>query len=60
MVLAQRVHHCNSCGYTTNRDVAAAQVVKERGLNAVGRIASTLVEGKDIGVGVYAPSRVSL
>ncbi|MBD2580055.1 RNA-guided endonuclease TnpB family protein [Oscillatoria sp. FACHB-1406] len=58
--LAQRVHHCDSCGYTTNRDVAAAQVVKERGLNAVGRIALTLVEGKDIGVGVYAPSRISL
>ena len=25
--LAQRVHQCSNCGYTTNRDVAAAQVV---------------------------------
>ncbi|MCW6038967.1 transposase, partial [Spirulina subsalsa FACHB-351] len=58
--LSERVHHCQTCGYTTDRDVAAAQVVKERGLNAVGQTVSTLVEGKDIGVGVYTPARVSL
>ncbi len=34
--LSQRVHNCNSCGYTTDRDVAAAQVVLNRGLAAVG------------------------
>lgn len=38
-LLDLRVHFCNSCGYTTDRDVAAAQVVMQRGLNsvAVGR-----------------------
>ena len=34
-----RVHSCSECGYITDRDVAAAQVVMQRGLNsvAVGR-----------------------
>ena len=38
-LLSKRVHSCSECGYTTDRDVAAAQVVEERGLNsvAVGR-----------------------
>lgn len=30
--LNERVHHCDECGYTTDRDVAAAQVVMQRGL----------------------------
>jgi putative transposase len=30
--LSERVHHCSECGYTTDRDVAAAQVVEQRGL----------------------------
>jgi putative transposase len=30
--LSERVHHCHECGYTTDRDVAAAQVVVQRGL----------------------------
>jgi putative transposase len=34
--LAQRVHSCNPCGYTTDSYVAAAQVVALRGLAAVG------------------------
>ena len=32
-----RVHSCNSCGYTTSRDVAAAEVVRNRGVTAVGQ-----------------------
>lgn len=38
-LLSERVHSCSECGYTTDRDVAAAQVVMQRGLNsvAVGR-----------------------
>ncbi|MEH2207213.1 MAG: transposase [Nostoc sp.] len=32
-----RVHSCPECGYTTNRDVAAAQVIRNRGVNAVGQ-----------------------
>lgn len=35
-----RVHHCDECGYTTTRDVAAAQEVKNRGVKAVGQIVS--------------------
>ncbi|MGB9774821.1 MAG: RNA-guided endonuclease InsQ/TnpB family protein [Bacteroidota bacterium] len=30
--LSERVHHCDECGYTTDRDVAAAQVIMQRGL----------------------------
>lgn len=35
--LSQRIHECRSCGYTTDRDVAASQVVRNRGLMAVGQ-----------------------
>jgi putative transposase len=34
--LSQRTHVCSHCGYTTDRDIAAAQVVAMRGLAAVG------------------------
>jgi putative transposase len=34
--LSERVHSCHNCGCTTDRDVAAAQVVLQRGLAAVG------------------------
>ncbi len=40
-----RVHHCNECGYTTTRDVAAAQEIRNRGINAVGQIVSQNVCG---------------
>jgi putative transposase len=33
-----RIHSCSECGYTTTRDVAAAQEVKNRGVKAVGQI----------------------
>lgn len=38
-LLSERVHSCFECGYTTDRDVAAAQVIMQRGVNsvAVGR-----------------------
>jgi len=32
----ERIHQCNKCGYQTDRDVAAAQVVAQRGCVAVG------------------------
>ncbi|RAM50772.1 MAG: transposase [Hapalosiphonaceae cyanobacterium JJU2] len=35
--LHDRIHSCQSCGYTTHRDVAAAQVIRNRGVNALGR-----------------------
>ncbi|MBD2611290.1 MAG: RNA-guided endonuclease InsQ/TnpB family protein [Nostoc sp. ZfuVER08] len=28
-----RIHSCPECGYTTNRDVAASQVIRNRGIN---------------------------
>ncbi|MDJ0735523.1 MAG: transposase [Nostocaceae cyanobacterium] len=42
--LRERVHHCHECGYTTDRDVAAAQVVMQRGLIAVGQTVILPVE----------------
>ncbi|HAX85277.1 MAG TPA: transposase [Cyanobacteria bacterium UBA11370] len=36
--LKDRVHSCLSCGYTTQRDVAAAQIVRNRGLLAVSQV----------------------
>ncbi|MGK7940079.1 MAG: zinc ribbon domain-containing protein [Crocosphaera sp.] len=30
-----RVHHCNECGYTTTRDVAASQEIRNRGISAL-------------------------
>jgi putative transposase len=44
--LSERVHQCRECGYETNRDVAAAQVVLQRGYTAVGHIAVNFGEGK--------------
>ncbi|WP_071987490.1 RNA-guided endonuclease InsQ/TnpB family protein, partial [Crocosphaera watsonii] len=35
--LSNRIHHCPNCGYKTNRDVAASQVIRNRGLVAVGQ-----------------------
>ncbi|WP_307785858.1 zinc ribbon domain-containing protein [Okeania sp. KiyG1] len=32
-----RKHICSSCEYQTNRDIAAAKVIRNRGLIAVGR-----------------------
>jgi putative transposase len=35
--LKDRVHACPECGYTTHRDVAAAQVIRNRGISGLGR-----------------------
>ena len=50
--LSERVHHCESCGYTTDRDVAAAIVVEQRGLAAVGQIVVLPVEESRLGTPV--------
>ena len=34
--LNNRSHFCPSCGYTESRDIAAAKVICQRGINAVG------------------------
>lgn len=54
--LSERVHSCQHCGYTTNRDVAAAQVVLIRGLAAVGYTVKMLFEGKVITLPVMKES----
>jgi len=46
--LSKRVHSCPHCGYQTDRDVAAAQIVEQRGIVAVGHTVLKLSEGKDI------------
>jgi putative transposase len=45
--LDERVHECKTCGYQTDRDVAAAQVVMQRGCVAVGQTVVKLSEGKN-------------
>ncbi|MBN3906721.1 MAG: transposase [Nostoc sp. NMS1] len=42
--LSVRTHVCSNCGYTADRDVAAAQVVLQRGLAAVGHTVKMLAE----------------
>ncbi|MFP4120330.1 zinc ribbon domain-containing protein, partial [Coleofasciculus sp.] len=49
-LLSERVHSCHQCGYTTDRDVAAAQIVRIRGLAAVGHTVKMLSEGKFTGI----------
>ena len=44
--LSKRVHKCQHCGYTCDRDVAAARIIEIRGLVAVGRTVVKLSEGK--------------
>jgi putative transposase len=47
--LSERTHHCPECRYTANRDVAAAQVVMQRGVSAVGHTVKMLGEGNVTG-----------
>lgn len=54
--LSERVHSCHHCGYTTDRDVAAAQVVLIRGLAAVGHTVKMLSEGKAVALPVKSES----
>ena len=34
--LEVRIHNCHQCGYTINRDVAASQEIRNRGISALG------------------------
>ncbi|MEH2195566.1 MAG: transposase [Nostoc sp.] len=54
--LSQRIHECPNCQYITDRDVAAAQVVVQRGLVAVGHTVLMLSEGKVVGLPVKKES----
>ena len=50
--LDERVHNCSECGYITDRDVAAAIVVEQRGLVAVGQTVKLVVEDGCLGTPV--------
>jgi putative transposase len=51
--LSQRTHFCSHCGYQTHRDVAAAQVVLNRGVASTsGQGGKMLVEGNVAGDGL--------
>lgn len=56
--LSERMHRCQSCGYTTNRDVAAAQVIMQRGISAVGQPVEQQIASGDVLSG--ANSNISL
>ncbi len=45
--LSIRVHECPECGYRTDRDVAAAQVIRSRGVSAVGQTVAQIACGRD-------------
>ena len=49
--LSQRVHECSYCGFTTDRDVAAAMVVDQRGQTALGQRVKLPVEVSSPGTG---------
>jgi putative transposase len=46
--LKDRVHSCPECGYTTHRDVAAAQVIRNRGVSGLGRSLEENACGDDL------------
>ena len=49
--LSVRIHSCPECQYTTDRDVAAAQVIVNRGISAVGHTVDKLpADGGGLGV----------
>ncbi|MFB8789272.1 MAG: transposase [Potamolinea sp.] len=45
--LSVRVHECPECGYKTDRDLAAAQVIRTRGVSAVGQMVEENACGRD-------------
>ena len=56
-----RIHSCLSCSYTTSRDIAAAEVVRNRGITAVGQTVEQNVCGDGLaGAVVTLPSQESV
>jgi len=60
--LETRVHHCPQCGYTTDRDVASGQVIRNRGIDLISTPGlggmETVCAGDLAGVGVTQSSQV--
>src|ERR671932_635768 len=42
--LSVRTHHCSNCGYSTDRDVAAGQVIRNRGIKLISTVGQTGIE----------------
>jgi putative transposase len=42
--LSVRVHNCPHCGYTTDRDVAAGQNIRNRGIKLISTVGQTGME----------------
>jgi putative transposase len=42
--LSVRVHVCPNCGYTTDRDVASGQVIRNRGIKLISTVGQTGIE----------------
>lgn len=42
--LSVRVHHCLSCNYTTDRNVASGQVIRNRGIKLISTVGQTGIE----------------
>jgi putative transposase len=61
--LSVRVHHCPNCGYTTHRDVASSQVIRNRGIaliSTAGLAGKKTACADDLpGVEVTQPRQVS-
>jgi putative transposase len=43
--LSERIHNCQYCGYTRPRDVVSAEVIRNRGLIAVGHTVNEIAYG---------------
>ena len=56
--LSERMHRCPNCGYTTNRDVAAAQVILQRGISAVGQPVEQQIAFGDVLPGAFSNTRL--
>ncbi|MEA5514275.1 hypothetical protein [Nodularia sp. UHCC 0506] len=54
--LSKLTHVCSNCGYTTDRNVDAPQVVLSQELAAVGHTVKMLAEGKFMGIPVKQES----
>ena len=60
--LSVRIHHCPECGYTTDRDVASGQVIRNRGIALLSTVGHTGMEtvcaGDLTGIGATQSSQV--
>lgn len=46
--LKDRIHHCGECGSIKPRDIASGQVIRNRGLSAVGLTTDQVISGRDL------------